>query len=101
MWQPPAEVYLRPVHQAHELEIWPLDPARQRDCLVQMVLGLVEVAGPGLGIADFEKRQRTELLTTPRPPSRSTVTGSVRGQHPGRSFGRREQLLCLLSPRPL
>ena len=38
----PVELDLRPVHQAHELQIGPPDPARQRDPLFQVRLGLLE-----------------------------------------------------------
>lgn len=65
-WQPSAELYFCPVHQAHELEVRPLDPARYRHGLVQVALRVVEAADPGLGIADLEQRQRTQLFPARR-----------------------------------
>jgi len=84
--KPPVEVDLRLVHQAHELEIGPPDPARQCDRLLQVRLGLVEPACPGFAVADFYQRQRAQLLAQVWPRRL-------------RNLGRRQQPLRLVSPR--
>jgi hypothetical protein len=88
--KPPVELDLGPVRQAHELEVWPSDPARQRDRLLEMRLGLVEPTCPGLGVADVDQRQRAQLFSAPHPPPRSLFNGAPQWlRHPG-GLGRRQ-----------
>ena len=58
----PEELDRRLVGQAGELQIRPPDPARQRDALLQVPLGLLEPAHPQLGAAEADQRQRAQLL---------------------------------------
>ena len=94
----PVELDLRPVHQAHELEIGPPDPARQRDPLFQVRLGLVESACPGLDVGDFDQRKRAQLVIQADPRRRRQV---IRCHFPGhvRGSGQGLQLPRLLGHR--
>ena len=84
---PSGEIDLRPVHQGHEFEIWPPDPARQRERLLQMRLCLVGPGRPGLGVAQADQRQRAQLL-------------AQAGLRRLRGIGLRQQPPRLLRPAP-
>jgi hypothetical protein len=58
----PADVKRRLVRQAGELQVRPPDPARQRDALLQVRLGLLEPGCPVLGDAEVDQRQRAQVL---------------------------------------
>jgi hypothetical protein len=94
----PVELDLRPVRQAHELEIGPPDPARQRDPLFQVRLGLVESSRPGLTVADFDQRKRAQLIVQARP---RRVRGPGQGLQPLRLLGHRLQVPVLASQQQL
>ena len=77
----PPDVERRLVRQAEELQIRPPDPARQRDALLQVWLGLLEPGRPVLGDAQVDQRQRAQVLAQAGPRRVRGLGSANEGAH--------------------
>jgi len=88
----PVKLDRRLVRQAGELQVRPPDPARQRDALLQVRLGLDGPGCPAPGDAEADQREAAQLLIQ---AGLRRLRGPGQGLHPLRLLGHRRQVASL------